>query len=378
MAWLAPLACWLGAQVPGPARLARLAGLARQALTLMRLRRALTSGGRGPLEQLAARAAAVSVGILALLALAGASVRVLPWLIDPRVPWRMALPFGRAVASVAVEAAVLVGWPIGWALAAFVLVERGEARVLAMLGERPLRTAARLVPAAIVLGGVLAGAALAGGRDASEPGRVLGELLRAGRLSCAAAGDASAPRAVDVPLLGAAWLCAGPGEAHLVGRPPFSRPLSREGSALYSARAIDVSPDARRIELDDAFVTGSGASLHVKHALFRLPPFVRASSLPAAWRAVFLATSGAASGLFAVWLLLVMDQRALTLWRLHALLVGAAGPVSALALLHALERAEAPMPLRLYAALPLVAAAATVSVALVVWRLPGVRVAARK
>src|SRR5487761_2169301 len=100
MAWLAPLACWLGAQVPGPARLARLAGLARQALTLMRLRRALTPGGRGPLEQLAARAAAVSVGILALLALAGASVRVLPWLIDPRVPWRMALPFGRAVASV--------------------------------------------------------------------------------------------------------------------------------------------------------------------------------------------------------------------------------------------------------------------------------------
>ena len=327
---------------------------------------------RGPLEPTAARAAGVSAGILALLALAGASIRVLPWLIDPRVPWRMALPFGRAVASVAVEAAILVGWPVGWALAAFVLIERGEARVLAMLGERPLRTTARLVPMAFVFGGLLAGAALAGGRDASEPGRVLGELLRAGRVSCAAAA-ASAPTAIDVPLVGAAWLCAGGNAPRLVGRPPLGH-----SPALYSARAIDVSPDARRIELEDAYVVGQTVSFHVAHALFRLPPFVRASSLPAIWRAVFLALSGAASGLVSVWLLLAMEQRALTLWRIHALVLGAAGPVSSLALLHALERAQAPMPVRLYAALPVAAAVATVSVALVVWRLPGVRAAASK
>ena len=101
-------------------------------------------------------------------------MRVLPWLLDPRVPWRVAVPFGRAVASVAVEAAVLVGWPIGWALATFALCERGEARVLATLGERPARTAARLAPMALLFGTIVAGASLAGGRDASEPGRVLG------------------------------------------------------------------------------------------------------------------------------------------------------------------------------------------------------------
>jgi len=281
----------------------------------------------------------------------------------------MALPFGRAVASVALEAAVLVGWPIGWALAAFVLVERGEARVLAMLGERPVRTTLRLVPMAFVFGALLAAAALAGGRDASEPGRVLGDLLHAGRASCAAT---NGPSAVDVPILGATWLCENSGEARLVGPPPHA------GSALYSARSVDVAPDARRIELDDVYLVGKSASLHVKHALFRLPPFVRASSLPAPWRAVFLAASGAASGLFSVWLLFAMDQRAIALGRFHALLIGAAGPVSTLAVLHALERAEAPMPLALYAALPLLAAVATVSVALVVWRLPGVRVAATK
>ncbi len=242
----------------------------------------------GPLEPLAARAAAVSAGILTVLALGGALVRVLPWLLDPRVPWRMALPFGRAVASVALEAAVLVGWPVGWALAAFVLVERGEARVLAMLGERPLRTTARLVPMALVFSALLAGASLAGGRDASEPGRVLADLLRAGRASCGAASGVSSsdearganatgpanptnaiatgvPRAVDVPLLGAAWLCRSAGDARLVGHPP------RGEAALYSARAVDVSPDARRVELDDAFLVGANASLHVGHALFRLP-----------------------------------------------------------------------------------------------------------
>jgi hypothetical protein len=334
--------------------------------------------GKPPLATLAARTAGASVGLLALLALAGAQVRVLPWLIDPRVPWRVAVPFARAVASVALEAAVLVGWPIGWALATFVLIERGEARVLAMLGERPLRTTLGLLPPALAFSAVLAVASLAGGRDASEPGRVLADLLHAGRASCA---PAAAPRAVDVPLLGAAWLCD---EAPtLVGHPP----LSRGSDALYSARALDVAPDARRIDVDDVVIAvpRADATVKVKHAVFRLPPFVRASSLPAPWRAVFLATSGVGSALLAVWLLLAMDERALVLWRLHALLVGAAGPVAALAFLHALEAHEknGQMPLGLppllcYGALPFVATATTLSAAALVTRLPGVRVTASR
>jgi hypothetical protein len=319
------------------------------------------------------------VGLLVVLALVGAQVRVLPWLVDPRVPWRVAVPFARAVASVAIEAAVLVGWPIGCALATFVLVERGEARVLALLGERPLRTTARLAPMAVVFGAVLAAASLAGGRDASEPGRVLSALLGAGRASC----GAGAPRAVDVPLVGASWLCDG--APRLVGRPPFRR----DASALYTARAVDIAPDARRIRLDDVFLVAPAQgdaeiSLHLGSATFHLPPFVRASTLPATWRAALLATSGALSSLLAAWLLLKMEERALALWRLHALLLGAAGPVAALALLHSLEARDAgAMPLHLpplacYSSLPLVAAAMTLCVALLVARLPGVRVAASR
>jgi hypothetical protein len=313
------------------------------------------------------------VALVTLLALAAASVRVLPWLLDPRVPWRVAVPFGRAVASVAVEAAVLVGWPVGWALATFALIERGEARVLALLGERPARTVRRLVPWTLAFGALLAGASLSGGRDASEPGRVLSELLDAGLRSCR---SKSMDQALEVPLLGAEWLCVPgvSGGARLAGRPPFAR----GSDTVYSARAVTVSPDARHIELEDAWVATPFTRLHVGHAVLSLPPFVRASSLPASWRALLLFASAAASSLLAGLLLLVMEQHAFSLWRFHAFCIGSAGPLACLALLHALELARGPVSLGLFALLPLAAAAAVLATAALVSTLPGVRVAATR
>jgi hypothetical protein len=309
----------------------------------------------------------VSTSVLAGVALTAAAVRVLPWALDPRMPWRVALPFARAVASVALEAAVLVGWPV----------------VLALLGERPARTTLRLVPAALAFAVALAAASLAGGRDASEPGRVVAELLRAGKASC---GRDESARALDVPVIGASWLCASAESgqpARVVGPASLGLATTASGEALYSARDIDVSADARRIELDDAWLATRAATLHVGRAVFHLPPFVRASSLPAGWRALLLASSGALSAMLAMGFLL--SRRASTedrapSWRLHAILLGAAGPVSTLALLHVLEVAPAPMPLALYAMLPVVAAAATwaPSLALGSARLPWSRAAATK
>ena len=319
------------------------------------------------------RAGAAGVALVTLLALAAASVRVLPWLLDPRVPWRVAVPFGRAVASVAVEAAVLVGWPVGWALATFALIERGEARVLALLGERPSRTVRRLVPWTLAFGALLAGASLSGGRDASEPGRVLSDLLDAGLRSCR---TQSMERPLEVPLLGAEWLCVpgASGGARLAGRPP----IARGADAVYSARNVTVSPDARHIELEDAWIATPFTRLHVGHAVLSLPPFVRASSLPASWRALLLFASAAASSLLAVGLLLLMEQRSFSLWRFHAFCIGSAGPLACLALLHALELARGPIPVGLFALLPLVASAAALATAALVSTLPGVRVAATR
>ena len=103
---------------------------------------------------------------------------------------------------------------------------------------------------------------------------------------------------------------------------------------------------------------------------------------PSVRRALFLGSTGALCALFATWLLLAAsdDERASS-WRLHAMVLGAAGPVAALALLHVLEVAPAPMPLRLYALLPVTAVAATWLVSLLLRRssrLPRVRAAATK
>ncbi|HEY5241342.1 MAG TPA: hypothetical protein VIJ22_07750, partial [Polyangiaceae bacterium] len=62
--------------------------------------------------------ALVASGAIALVGVVAGAVRLMPWLLDPAVPWRVAAPFARGLAAVAFEAALLVGWPVGWALAA--------------------------------------------------------------------------------------------------------------------------------------------------------------------------------------------------------------------------------------------------------------------
>src|SRR5437660_175150 len=91
-----------------------------------------------PLSRAAAKSSAIWCGGLAVAALFAGAVRILPWVLDPSVPMRVALPFARGVAELAIEAAILVGWPIGWALAAHRFAERGEARAMMLLGESPL------------------------------------------------------------------------------------------------------------------------------------------------------------------------------------------------------------------------------------------------
>src|ERR1019366_3731159 len=115
-----------------------------------------TSSAVRRLASAARNAALLATAILALVGLLAGAVRVLPWLLDPAVPWRVAQPFARGLAAVSLEAALLVGWPIGWALACFRFVERGEARVLQTLGQPPFETVARLMPRGTPLALVLA------------------------------------------------------------------------------------------------------------------------------------------------------------------------------------------------------------------------------
>jgi hypothetical protein len=285
---------------------------------------------------------------IALVGVVAGAVRLLPWLLDPAVPWRVAAPFARGLGAVALEAALLVGWPVGWALACARFVESGEARVLLTLGERPARTAGRLGAHGAALGCALAAVSLVYGSDATAPGKVATELVEQARVSCA---KADAPVTYAIPFTSMTWLCAPGREPRLVGEAPGSM----RGAAL-TASGARIAGDFRGIELDDARLLLPGqtpVAVHVASMSLRgMAPWARASTLPAWLRALLLAVTAGAAASLAAYLVLLRAVRA----RAMALVLGAAGPLAALGGLRLLERADASPAL--FALLPAVACAA--------------------
>jgi len=277
--------------------------------------------------------ALVASGAIALVGVVAGAVRLMPWLLDPAVPWRVAAPFARGLAAVAFEAALLVGWPVGWALAACRFVESGEARVLLTLGERPERTAWRLAPQGLALAAALAGVALVYGSDATAPGRVATELVAQARLSCV---HATTPTTYAIPFTDLTWLCAPDRAPRLVGQAPGSM-----RGAVLTASDARISGDFRGLELDDARLLLSAdtpVAVHVATLSMRgMSPWAQASTLPPAWRALLLALTAWTAALLAAYVVLRSAVRT----RLAAIAVGAGGPVGALGLLRLLERADA-------------------------------------
>jgi hypothetical protein len=317
---------------------------------------------RDPFTPAAFRAAFGAALLVLVAAGVAALIRVLPWALDPTISWSTLTPFARSLLSLAVEAALLTGWPIGWALATNRLVERGESRLLASLGEGPRQTLFRLLPQGAVLVLILGLSSLVLGRDASAPGKVVRGLLEEGRTAClrhqqkvgALAGRKS------VPMVAATWLCFPlPDAPRLVGRTPV-------GNAIFSAARTDVSDDLRRVDLVDANVAVLGTPslrIHVGALTLRgLPPWARASAIPPALRAVVVALSGLLAASASVLALLRLRRE--NLGSLRALAIGASGPLAALAALRALDLRVPEVPsLAWLAALVLVPIAAVSAVA---------------
>ena len=306
----------------------------------------------------ALRGALIASGSAAVVAFSAGIVRILPWLLDPLITWRIAAPFARSLVVVAGEAALAVGWPIGWALAAATFVERGEGRVLQLLGERPLRTVARLLPQAAVLMGALAALSWASARQSTEPGRIVSELLADGEGACS---RATSPRTYSVPFFDATWLCRAGLPPRLVGQGP-----GRLAALVFSAREARASGDLGTIELDDVHLAFPRVTLHVDALRLRgTAPWGHASVVSPGLRALSVAPAVALAALVAVGLVL----RRRTGGRLTTLAVGAAGPVAVLGMLRAVER-FASTTSWLVAAVPALSLLAPLGVA---WaaRLPG-------
>jgi hypothetical protein len=307
----------------------------------------------------ARNASLVASGAIALVGVVAGAVRLLPWLLDPAVPASVALPFARGLVAVALEAALFVGWPVGCALACFEFVERGEARLMQTLGERPVTTVARLAPQGLVLAALLGGVALVYGSDANAPGRVATELVESARSSCA---RATAPATYAIPFTDMTWLCAPDREPRLVGSPSGAL-----GGAVVTARGARISGDFRSVELDDArllFAAPSAVSMHVAAlTLGRMAPWARASTLPAPLRAALFALTAWLAAWLSAYAVLVRGART----RIAAILVGASGPLAALGIVRWLEQGNA-APIA-FVAVPIVCACASGAAAAILPRL---------
>jgi hypothetical protein len=294
---------------------------------------------------------------VALAAGLGGAVRLLPWLLDPGVTLRLALPFARGLVALACEAAILVGWPIGWALATASLVERGEARALATLGESPGSAVLRLGPQAAAFACALGLVSFLGGREASEPGRVVTDLVERGRETC---GQVTRPSTYSVPFAGVTWLCTPGVEPRLVGRGPGGL-----ASAAFTAAGANVAGDLREIDLDDAHLVLGAARVHVGSLrLLGLSPFAHASSVPPAARALALALAGAFAAAFSVVALLRGTVRG----RLAGIVIAASGSLGALGAMRSVDRSAGSWLATL--AVPAVTVAVVLIVSATLSRLP--------
>jgi hypothetical protein len=128
-----------------------------------------------------------------------------------------------------------VGAPIGAALGAAELVQRGEARALFALGASPAQLTRGLALPLACAAALSAGVTLAWQPSTDRPGKFAQTLIQQGSNGC----DTERVSSVGVPFVGVTWLCFGGGGAQrLAGPVPRT-----SGRAWYTARNLHVSDD---------------------------------------------------------------------------------------------------------------------------------------
>ena len=277
------------------------------------------------------------------------SLRLLPWLLRPEVPWTVSAPFAAAIGAKATETTLLLGVPLGCALAAARLARQGE------------RARARfmLFPTLFALG--LGVGAASWRADATQPGRVAIGLLQRTRESCRGAIE---PRGAAVPMVAMSWLCFPGHEPRVVGMLPGSG-----GQVWFSARGLQAQADLSEFTLEDLRLSGdaspllSSATLRVKRArVTGLPSWGRPAKLRVATRAALLAS--------AAWLIgLVVTLGSIRLSLTRPLVALATGGGPALLVVVLLERLDGSVATaRIYSLLPILGAASAMAAVLLASR----------
>jgi hypothetical protein len=309
-----------------------------------------------PLLALSARTCTAAGAIVLGLGAAAGAIRLLPWLVAPGVPLRLAAPFARVLLLGASEMALLVALPLGVGVAAAIFVERGEARALAALGVSPLRFVKTLALPGLFVTAIYAG--LAASTQAEPPGRLVARLIGEGRAACA---ESAEPHHVDVPLVSLSWLCFA-GNPRLVGRLPG---VARD--VWFAASRVELDGDLRTVSARDLNVAtrqdARAISLHVTDArVIGLRGWGRPKVVTGLVRGLFVGGAAVFAALTAAWLVVRAGKPGPI-----AAGVLSAGAAAAMAfVLSVLDAREVPPPL--YFAVPAAGVAAmAASFALFTW-----------
>lgn len=191
------------------------------------------------------RSCLVAVAVVLAAAATLALVRLLPWWLDPRVPGRAAWVFARGLGSVALAVSAALGLPLGVALAAARLSERGERVALLATGRSPAALALRAAAIPVAFAALISGSAsLLGLRG--DGLQTAGDLVTAARAAC----RPEVP-VVSIPGTPAAFV-------QRDGRPTFA--VATTGAALFG---------------EDVTLQKDGAVVRSAELLLRGPPEVR-------------------------------------------------------------------------------------------------------
>jgi hypothetical protein len=277
------------------------------------------------------RTARITLGVLlvvmAMVTFASV-VRLVPWLLDPRVPWGAVSVFARGLLVSGLQIAGAVALPLGFALTAAGLSDRGEARAILLTGTSPWRASASTWPLALVITAMIAATGVVWGREAARPGRTLGELADSAREGCD-----GGKRISDIPGTSAAWLCVQGDSPRLA--------MASETTVITASRVV-MTEDTRSFALADVEIALRGppqVNVHVDEASFEVPrPVVPASSLSPLVRGIASAAAAWIGAIAAMaTLLATLEGR-----RLFAVGLGGAAAALPLWVLGALEQSNAP------------------------------------
>lgn len=281
-------------------------------------------------------------------------IRLAPLGFRGQAAWATLWPLGAAALTAMLELALLLGTPVGFALAAR---QHGSIQTSqsASSSASVNRWRGSIGILAVWLALTTALGAFANLRFGA-PGRVAGGVVRGARAVC----EESARRRVEpVPLIGARWICAPATQSRIEGE------ISRRGAtARYSASDLTVSEELDYVDLAALEIFSSAAqgrpAVHLVANGARVRgawPWAKAKRMPAVWRAFYVASLSATLGLLSI----LLTRRARPGSRWNAVVPGVAGGATAWSVLDVVD-AHATWHKVAYAAVPVAAAVAMLAV----------------